>query len=70
MTTQELERELISLKQSLQQLQATVDRMSVMLGAQSTTQSIKWLALIGVGKEIWKDVDVNAYVNAERSTWN
>jgi hypothetical protein len=70
MTTQELERELISLKQSLQQLQITVDRMSVILSTQSTAESIKWLSLIGVGKEIWKDVDTNAYVDTERNAWN
>lgn len=70
MTTQELERELSSVKQTLQQLQIAVERISALLGAQPATQPIKWLALIGVGKEIWQDVDANAYVNAERNTWN
>ncbi len=26
-------------------------------------------ALRGLGKEIWKDIDVKAYVQEERSTW-
>ncbi len=30
----------------------------------------QWVSLIGAGKEIWQDVDVDAYINAERNSWN
>ena len=73
MTTRELEQELITMKRALQQLQIAVERLSARLplsGALSTGAPIKWLALIGVGKEIWKNVDVDAYIKTERNSWN
>ena len=69
MTTKELEQELNSVKETLLQLQTAIERMSAMLDAQSGVKP-KWLSLIGVGKEIWKDVDANAYIDAERNSWN
>ncbi len=30
----------------------------------------KWTTLIGVGKEIWRGIDADAYINAERNSWN
>lgn len=73
MTTRELEQELITVKRSLQQLQIAVERMSTLLPQAShleNTPSVKWLALIGVGKEVWKNVDVEHYINTERNAWN
>lgn len=70
MTTKELEQELSSVKQTLQQLQSAVERMSAMLDAQSGVKPIQWLALIGVGKEIWNEIDADTYVDAERNSWN
>ncbi len=75
MTTQELEHELQSLKQTLARLQAQVDRMTVLVGANQdagmpSAAPIRWLDLIGAGKEIWADIDADAYINAERNAWN
>ena len=33
-------------------------------------RSPKWTAMIGVGKEIWRGIDADAYINAERNSWN
>jgi len=30
----------------------------------------KWISMVGVGKDIWRTVDVDAYLNAERNSWN
>lgn len=71
MTTEKLEQELTTVKQALQQLQIAVDRMSAALATQpAMAKPIKWLALVGVGKEIWKDIDVDAYIDTERNSWN
>ncbi len=70
MITKELEQELSSVKQTLQQLQRAVERMSATLDAQSGVKPIKWLALIGAGKEIWNKIDADTYVAAERNSWN
>lgn len=70
MSIQEIERELVLVKQTLQQLQIAVERLGAQLGAPSVMPTVKWLSLIGVGKEIWQDVDVDAYLNLERNTWN
>ncbi len=70
MTTKELEQELSSVKQTLQQLQRAVERMSATLDAQTGVKPIQWLTLIGVGKEIWNKIDADTYVDAERNSWN
>lgn len=71
MTTQELERELMVVKQKLQQLQSAVERMSAMIDMQSSSRkSVKWVSLIGAGKEIWQDWDADKYIDAERDSWN
>jgi len=67
MSTKELEYELDLVKSTLQQLQTQVDRMNRLV---HTATPIRWLALIGTGKEIWRGVDVDAYINAERDSWN
>jgi hypothetical protein len=73
MTTRELEQELITVKRTLQQLQIAVERMSALLpqtALSETTTSRKWLTLIGVGKEVWQNVDADKYINTERDSWN
>ncbi len=74
MTTQELEQELITIKSTLQQLQVAVERISVMLHSTlqlaPPTTPITWLSLMGVGKEIWQDMDVDHYISQERDSWN
>ncbi|MCX7839501.1 MAG: hypothetical protein N2559_08620 [Anaerolineae bacterium] len=73
MIISEVERELLLVKQTLYQLQIAVERLGARLGASPTTPTtptIQWLSLIGMGKEIWQDVDVDTYVKAERDTWN
>ncbi len=74
MTIKELEYELREVKQTLQRLQIEIDRMTALLGIAQAEPSVvapvKWLALIGVGKEIWNGVDADAYVRKERESWN
>lgn len=36
----------------------------------SKTTSRNILELKGKGKEIWKDINVKAYIDEERSSWN
>ena len=75
MTTQELEVELANIKDRLAELQATVTRLSVLLDNKPThlvkgAPKTEWLALAGVGAEVWRGVDVDAYLDEERNAWN
>ena len=33
-------------------------------------EPVDMLSLAGLGAELWQKVDVNAYLNQERATWN
>jgi hypothetical protein len=75
MTTQELQAELANIKVMLTQLQSTVDHLTTLLEASqpqpdNQDPQIGWLALTGVGKEVWHSVDIDAYIDAERNAWN
>jgi hypothetical protein len=48
----------------LEELAALVRRQAAL----QTRRSI--LELRGLGKEIWKDIDVQKYVEQERASWN
>ena len=71
MSAQELQAELASIKEMLNRLQSTVDRLSVLIEtnqsqALSSATHTRWLALAGIGAEVWQDVDVDAYIDEER----
>ena len=44
---------------------ATIIRRQVMPKPKRSIMELK-----GLGKEIWQDIDVQAYVNQERDSWN
>ena len=74
MTTQQLEQELAIIRRSLDQLQMRVDHLSSELGLIRATQAaggppFRYVDLMGLGKEIWQQIDVDAYINAERGSW-
>jgi prefoldin subunit 5 len=75
MTTRQIEQELASIKRTLAELQSAIDRISAALHTMKTSQpaeqnSFKYTDLLGLGKEIWQNVDVDAYINAERDSWD
>jgi len=74
MTTHELQVELASIKDMLVQLQASVNHLSSLIDeepdAKAHSHGTKWLELAGVGAELWQSVDVDVYIDEERSVWN
>lgn len=48
----------------IQELVARVQRQMAATGGRSIRE------LRGLGKEIWADIDAQAYVDAERDTWS
>jgi hypothetical protein len=45
-------------------------RASVSSPRARKTKQTQWLSLIGAGKEVWKDVDADAYIKKERDSWS
>lgn len=43
------------------------DRLGIEL--ESETESVDMLSLAGVGAEIWEEIDVEAYLDEERASW-
>jgi hypothetical protein len=74
MTTHELQAELASIKDIIAQLQASINHLSSLIAAEqpdakAAAPETKWLALAGVGAELWRSVDVDAYIDEERKAW-
>ena len=65
---------LAGIKDMLYKLQSTVDRLSLLVEVNqsrhaSMISQTRWLALAGVGMDVWKSVDVDAYIDEERNAW-
>jgi hypothetical protein len=58
----------LSLSDQLVVLEQTVALVRAKTGKASTHRSI--LELKGRGRDIWKKIDVNEYLEQERSSWN
>ncbi len=64
------------LKQQVRRLRAENARLKSQLGKGKKQRkkvaktAPKWSSLIGRGKEIWQNLDVDAFIDAERNSWN
>ena len=69
-TTQSVYVELNLIREALRKIQQDVDRLAVAVASDYARTPSSWLALAGVGSEVWRKVDVTAYINKERDAWN
>lgn len=55
---------------SPQERQQLLRRLTERVGTQAPAKRRSILELKGVGAEIWRGMDVDAYINAERDSWD
>ena len=67
-TAQQVYAEISVIRETLLRLQRDLDRIAMAVGGEQR-EPTRWLALAGVGAEVWRSVDVAAYINAERDSW-
>jgi len=75
MNAEKIEGELVRIKRALEQLELALDRLNAALvpaleSAPVAAPPIKLLDYMGLGKEIWRQIDVDAYINTERESWS
>ncbi len=68
-TAQKLQAELNAIKETLKKIQQDVDRLATLLDADGNASNPSWLALAGVGSEVWRSADTDVYIRKERQSW-